>query len=192
MASKLSYPVLLFFASLILLAMRYLCVSSCRGACCFSPALASRCTQNPLFFVSTIPTSEPRNIFRWRPSFAVRSKTDWYLSWPVVGWPVQQPVPSTPFPFRSRADNYDRLSGAAGWARDSLEAHASDPREWTYSLQQLEEGKTHEDLWNAAQLQLVSSLLSGLLRVASVETLFSASFLPIIHTHAKMHPWVLV
>eukprot|EP00752_Nemacystus_decipiens_P015161 g13506.t1 len=52
-------------------------------------------------------------------------------------------------------DNYDRLSGAAGWARDSLEAHASDPREWTYSLQQLEEGKTHEDLWNAAQLQLV-------------------------------------
>ncbi|CAM9789414.1 unnamed protein product [Ectocarpus sp. 6 AP-2014] len=52
-------------------------------------------------------------------------------------------------------DNYDNLSGAAGWARESLEAHANDQREWTYSVQELEEAKTHEDLWNAAQLQLV-------------------------------------
>lgn len=51
--------------------------------------------------------------------------------------------------------NYDNLSGAAGWARESLEAHANDQREWTYSVQELEEAKTHEDLWNAAQLQLV-------------------------------------
>lgn len=69
--------------------------------------------------------------------------------------------------FRWRADNYDRLSGAAGWARDSLETHANDPREWTYSLQELEEGKTHEDLWNAAQLQLVSGFLGGLLHAAA-------------------------
>ncbi|CAM9435802.1 unnamed protein product [Pylaiella littoralis] len=51
--------------------------------------------------------------------------------------------------------NYDNLSGAAGWARDSLEVHANDQREWTYSLRELEKGMTHEDLWNAAQLQLV-------------------------------------
>ncbi|CAM9717520.1 unnamed protein product [Laminaria digitata] len=51
--------------------------------------------------------------------------------------------------------NYDNLSGAADWARESLEAHANDEREWTYSVEQLEKGKTHEDLWNAAQLQLV-------------------------------------
>ncbi|CAM9225217.1 unnamed protein product [Hapterophycus canaliculatus] len=52
-------------------------------------------------------------------------------------------------------DKYDNLAGAAGWARESLEVHASDPREWTYSVQELDGGKTHEDLWNAAQLQLV-------------------------------------
>lgn len=52
-------------------------------------------------------------------------------------------------------DKYDKLSGAAGWARDSLVAHANDEREWTYSVQELEEANTHEDLWNAAQLQLV-------------------------------------
>lgn len=51
--------------------------------------------------------------------------------------------------------NYDNLTGAAKWASDSLQAHANDPREWTYSIQELEEGRTHEDLWNAAQLQLV-------------------------------------
>lgn len=53
------------------------------------------------------------------------------------------------------SDKYDQLDGAAGWARDSLAAHATDSREWTYSVQELEEAKTHEDLWNAAQLQLV-------------------------------------
>lgn len=53
-------------------------------------------------------------------------------------------------------DKYDSLSGAAEWARASLEAHANDLREWTYSIQELEKAKTHEDLWNAAQLQLVS------------------------------------
>lgn len=58
-------------------------------------------------------------------------------------------------------DNYDNLSGAATWASDSLEAHANDPREWTYSTQELEEAKTHEDVWNAAQLQLVMALLQG-------------------------------
>lgn len=52
-------------------------------------------------------------------------------------------------------DKYDKLCGAAGWARDSLAAHANDQREWTYSVQELEEAKTHEDIWNAAQLQLV-------------------------------------
>ena len=53
--------------------------------------------------------------------------------------------------------NYDNLQGAAGWARDSLELHASDPREHVYSLEQLEASQTHEDIWNAAQTQLVKT-----------------------------------
>jgi deoxyribodipyrimidine photo-lyase len=51
-------------------------------------------------------------------------------------------------------DDYDSLEGAAGWARESLELHASDEREYLYSSEEFENGMTHDDLWNAAELQL--------------------------------------
>uniref|UniRef100_A0A7S4ERN8 Deoxyribodipyrimidine photo-lyase n=2 Tax=Chrysotila carterae TaxID=13221 RepID=A0A7S4ERN8_CHRCT len=53
--------------------------------------------------------------------------------------------------------NYDSLDGAAGWARDSLELHAKDKREHVYTLEQLDKAQTHEDLWNAAQRQMVAT-----------------------------------
>ena len=53
--------------------------------------------------------------------------------------------------------NYDNLAGAAGWARESLELHASDPRPHVYSLAQLEGAKSHEDIWNAAQRQMATT-----------------------------------
>ena len=52
-------------------------------------------------------------------------------------------------------DGYDSLSGAAQWAQDSLELHRSDEQEHLYTWKELEQGMTHDDLWNAAQLQLV-------------------------------------
>ena len=53
--------------------------------------------------------------------------------------------------------DYDTLNGAKDWAKQSLEKHASDPREFTYTRDQLEAGETHDELWNAAQLQLRKS-----------------------------------
>lgn len=56
---------------------------------------------------------------------------------------------------------YDRLSGLypnfgnSSWAQRTLEDHAYDKRERVYSLKQFEKARTHEDLWNAAQLELV-------------------------------------
>jgi deoxyribodipyrimidine photo-lyase len=50
---------------------------------------------------------------------------------------------------------YDSLGGAADWARTSLHLHASDAREYVYTLEQLEEAATYDDLWNAAQMQVV-------------------------------------
>ena len=47
------------------------------------------------------------------------------------------------------------MDGAADWARESLELHASDEREHLYTWKELERGETHDDLWNAGQLQLV-------------------------------------
>ena len=51
--------------------------------------------------------------------------------------------------------DYDSLDGAAQWAQDTLEAHADDKRPQLYSFAQLEGARTHEDIWNAAQRQLV-------------------------------------
>ena len=51
--------------------------------------------------------------------------------------------------------NYDNVQGFPDWARSTLEEHARDRREYLYKLEELERGKTHDDLWNAAQLEMV-------------------------------------
>jgi deoxyribodipyrimidine photo-lyase len=60
----------------------------------------------------------------------------------------------------------DRVESAARWARDTLERHRSDPREWVYTERQLERAETHDPLWNAAQRQMVDSgWMHGYLRM---------------------------
>jgi deoxyribodipyrimidine photo-lyase len=53
--------------------------------------------------------------------------------------------------------NYDNWECAAPWARKTLLEHAADPRPYRYTLDQLERGETHDDLWNAAQREMVST-----------------------------------
>lgn len=53
-----------------------------------------------------------------------------------------------------KREDYDRYEALPDWARATLEKHAGDPRR-TYTLSELEEGRTHDALWNAAQRQLV-------------------------------------
>ena len=63
-------------------------------------------------------------------------------------------------------ENYDNLEGATDWAQKTLNDHRKDKRDYLYTRKQLEEGKTHDDLWNASQLQLVSEgKLHGFLRM---------------------------
>jgi deoxyribodipyrimidine photo-lyase len=52
-------------------------------------------------------------------------------------------------------DDYDRFESLPDWAQATLMEHASDPREFVYSLQEFETSQTHDPLWNAAQTQLV-------------------------------------
>lgn len=51
---------------------------------------------------------------------------------------------------------YDSVECAEPWATQSLAEHAHDRREWNYTREQLERGETHDELWNAAQLQMVN------------------------------------
>ena len=50
---------------------------------------------------------------------------------------------------------YDSIECAEPWAHKSLAIHASDPRPTLYTRAQFEHAQTHDDLWNAAQLQML-------------------------------------
>ncbi|KFM75819.1 Deoxyribodipyrimidine photo-lyase, partial [Stegodyphus mimosarum] len=74
---------------------------------------------------------------------------------------------------RELADNfcyynskYDEVDGAYDWAKKTLKDHSKDKREYLYSKEKLEEAKTHDPLWNAAQRQLiVEGKMHGFLRM---------------------------
>lgn len=61
----------------------------------------------------------------------------------------------TGFHFCHHTSNYDRFDSLPDWAIETLETHASDTREYQYTLEEFEQAKTHDPLWNAAQRQLV-------------------------------------
>lgn len=51
--------------------------------------------------------------------------------------------------------NYDTPDCAENWAKATIAQHARDEREHLYSLEQLETAQTYDELWNAAQIQMV-------------------------------------
>ena len=50
--------------------------------------------------------------------------------------------------------DYDRYGCLPAWARQSLAAQSSDPREHLYSRAELEAAQTHDPYWNAAMLEM--------------------------------------
>ncbi|CAG9764033.1 unnamed protein product [Ceutorhynchus assimilis] len=62
--------------------------------------------------------------------------------------------------------NYDSIEGAADWAKSSLILHKSDKRTYTYTREELEKSQTHDEMWNAAQLQaLKEGKIHGYMRM---------------------------
>ena len=63
-------------------------------------------------------------------------------------------------------ENYDSVKGAPDWAQKTLKEHAKDKRQYVYSEKQFEDAKTHDKLWNAAQIQMVKEgKMHGYLRM---------------------------
>lgn len=63
---------------------------------------------------------------------------------------------------RELADNfcfynssYDQFDAFPEWAKKTLNEHRRDRREFIYSRDALEKGETHDQLWNAAQMEMV-------------------------------------
>jgi deoxyribodipyrimidine photo-lyase len=69
---------------------------------------------------------------------------DQLLTWREIG-----------FNLCSRESNYEAYESLPDWAQKTLAEHETDPRPFLYNLEQFENAKTHDDLWNAAQRQLV-------------------------------------
>jgi len=62
--------------------------------------------------------------------------------------------------------NYDDFDGFHDWAKQTLSEHRGDHRDHLYSLETLENAETHDDLWNAAQKEmLLTGKMHGYMRM---------------------------
>ena len=59
--------------------------------------------------------------------------------------------------FCLRNPHYGTLQGLPAWVHKTMAEHAGDPREAVYTLDEFERAATHDELWNAAQRELVTS-----------------------------------
>lgn len=80
----------------------------------------------------------------WGASETVEGFLDELITWRELG-----------FNMCSKQDDYARYSSLPGWAQETLAEHASDEREHLYTLKEFEQAETHDELWNAAQRQLL-------------------------------------
>ncbi len=61
---------------------------------------------------------------------------------------------------------YDSFAGFPSWAQKTLNEHRDDPREYLYTLAQFDQAQTHDNLWNAAQREMVKTgKMHGYLRM---------------------------
>jgi deoxyribodipyrimidine photo-lyase len=62
--------------------------------------------------------------------------------------------------------DYDSPRCFPAWAQKTLSLHLKDKREYEYTRREFEEGRTHDNLWNAAQLAMVTQgTMPGYLRM---------------------------
>ena len=54
-------------------------------------------------------------------------------------------------------EEYDSIECFPDWAKKTHEKHKNDPREFLYTKKQFEQGKTHDELWNACQNQMMQT-----------------------------------
>jgi deoxyribodipyrimidine photo-lyase len=80
----------------------------------------------------------------WNMSPTADAFLDELVTWREVG-----------YNFSSRRSDYDKYQSLPDWVQKTLQEHATDERDHLYSLEQFENARTHDQLWNAAQLQLV-------------------------------------
>lgn len=98
---------------------------------------------------------------QWRPSRpagrASGSRTGWWGVSADAEAFMDQLITWRELGFNSCAlrRDYDRYGSLPAWARETLAEHSGDPRPYLYTLKQFEAAVTHDEVWNAAQRQLL-------------------------------------
>jgi len=80
----------------------------------------------------------------WGMSEPAEAFLDQLITWRELG-----------FNFCSQREDHDRFDSLPDWAQKTLAKHVRDPRPNEYTLEELQNSRTHDPLWNAAQSQLV-------------------------------------
>lgn len=80
----------------------------------------------------------------WGMSPAAESFLDELVTWRELG-----------YNHAALRDDIDRYESLPAWARQTLEEHEGDRRDEVYTLAEFEGAKTRDEIWNAAQTQLV-------------------------------------
>ncbi len=82
----------------------------------------------------------------WGMSSHCEAFLDQLITWRELGYNAARFLP-----------NFDRYESLPEWARSSLEKHSGDPRPYIYNFEELLAAKTHDEVWNAAQRELVQT-----------------------------------
>ena len=82
----------------------------------------------------------------WGLPKAVESFLDQIITWREIGYVFSHHRPL----------DYDKYESLPVWAQETLESHEKDFRPCIYSMNALENSRTDDEIWNAAQRQLVS------------------------------------
>lgn len=83
----------------------------------------------------------------WNTSPEVESFLDELITWREIGYNMAHHAPD-------QLESYDSL---ADWAKETLQDHLQDHRPYVYTLEEFEQAKTHDRIWNAAQNELVKT-----------------------------------
>ena len=80
----------------------------------------------------------------WGMSREVESFIDELITWRELGYNMC-----------SKRDDYDQFESLPDWAQKTMSEHSADDRPEIYNDEELENAKTGDEIWNAAQRQLV-------------------------------------
>jgi len=73
----------------------------------------------------------------------IESFLDEVITWREVG-----------FHYAHHRPDYDQFESLPDWVKKTTDKHESDEREYLYDLEEFEQSRTHDEIWNAAQTEL--------------------------------------